>query len=359
MRCSVLAWLLEREPEAAEELLGEWLEQGSGLEAVLALDEAALPKPGRKLLRRVRHQLTSKGMKLEPAAPAPVVAHLPRVVDELSAALVTAPDPFGACAAYLVESHPTGGARLFEIAFAEGRGILNVEVYAAGRSKVRAFLRELTGGRGLAAVEAPGDTVRALLVRAAAAQPAERPLPAGWREWQSHLSDVAPGTPTPGEFAAQALGEPAEPLDLGPALALVREGRVGPWPEREVLERIAKRIQETAESPLIVSGAQRREQADVLIREGAGEAFGGAGGVRVAALFRHSAFVFQCRGDPDAALACVAAAVAFELRPVAENPLAHALLERPLQPLLERLEHEEAAAPSLLVKPGAGPGGIR
>jgi hypothetical protein len=355
----VLAWLLAHEPEAAEELLGEWLEEQSGLEAVLALDEAALPKPGRKLLRRVRHQLTSTGMKLEQAAPAPVVAHLPRVADELSAALVTAPDPLGACAAYLVEGHPTGGARLFEITFAEGVGILNVEVYAAGRSKVRAFLRELTSGRGLAAVEAPADAVRALLVRAAEAQPADRPLPSGWREWQSHLSEVAPGTPTPGEFVGQSLGEPGEPLELDAALALVREGRVGPWPAREVLERIAKRIQESAESPLIVAGSRRREQADVLLREGAAEAFAGAGGTRVAALFRHAAFVLQCRGDTEAARACIAAAVAFEVRPVAENPLALALFERPLSPLLERLEQEEPAAPSLLVKPGAGPGGIR
>jgi hypothetical protein len=355
----VLAWLLEREPDAAEELLGEWLEQERGLEAVLAVEEAALPKAGRKLLRRARHLLASKGVKLEQPAPAPVVAHLPPVADELSAALVTAPDPYGACAAYLVESHPSGGARLFEIAFAEGRGILGVEVYAAGRSKVRAFLRELASSRGLAAVEAPADALRALLARAAAAQPAERPLPAGWLEWQSHLCEVPPDTPTPGEFASQALGEPGEPLDLEAALSMVREGRVGPWPDRDVLESIAKRIQEAVESPLIVSGPRRREQAEALIQEGAREAFGGAGGERVAALFRHAAFVFQCRGDADAARACLAAAAAFGKRPVAENPLAAALFERPLRPLLERLEREEGEAPSLLVKPGAGPGGIR
>jgi hypothetical protein len=358
----VLSWLLANEPDAAEELLGEWFEPPAGLEAVLAVDEASLPKAGRKLLRRVRHQLASKGVKLEQPAPAPTVARLPRVADELSGAAVTAPDPLGACLAYLVESHPSGGARLFEIAFAEGRGILNVEVYAAGRSKVRAFLRDVTGRRSLTAVEVPSDALRALLVRAAAAQPEDRPLPAGWREWQGHLGEVAPGTPTPGEFAGQALGEPVEPLDLAPALALVAEGRVGPWPDREVLERIAKRLQETAESTLIVRGPQRREQADVVIGEGAEEAFAGAGAVRMAALFRHAAFVFQCRGDEGAARASLAAAVAFTGRPVAENPLARALFERPLLPLLERLEHrehEEASKSSLLVKPGAGPGGIR
>jgi hypothetical protein len=351
----VLAWLLASEPEAADELIDSWLEWERGPEVVLAIEEAPLPKPGRKVLRRARHQLKSQGVRVEEAPPAPTVAHLPPVADELTAAAVTAPDPLGACLAYLVEGHPSGGARLFEIAFAEGRGILSVEVYSAGRSKVRAFLREVTGRRGLAAVEASPEVVRALVRRAAAAQPEDRPFPAGWREWQGQLGDVSPDAPTPGDLARASLGEPSEPLELEPALALVREGRVGPWPAREVLERIAKRIQETSESTLIVAGPRRREQVDALLREGAEEAFGGAGGARVAALFRHAAFVFQVRDDEAAARACIAAAAAFAGRPPAENPLALALFERPLAPFLERLaqqEREDAEKSSLIVKPG-------
>lgn len=352
----VLGFLLAEDPEAADELLDAWFELEGGAEAVLAVDEAALPKPGRKLLRRALHQLKSQGMKIEPAAPAPTVARLPRVEDELSAAAVSAPDPLGACLAYLVESHPSGGARLFEIAFAEGQGIVNVEVYSAGRSKVRAFLRELTGRRGLAAVEAPPAAVRALVRRAAKAQPADRPFPTGWREWQAQLGEAEEGAPTPGEFVRDALGEPGDPLDLEPALALVREGRVGPWPVRELLEPIAKRLRDASQSTLIVAGAHRREQLEEILREGAAEAFGGAGAARIAALFRHAAFVFQARGEEAPARACIAAGAAFERRPVAENPLAFALFERPLLPFLERLEQEqreEAEKSSLIVPPGA------
>jgi hypothetical protein len=358
----VAAWLLRNEPEAGGELLDAWVEREGGLDVVLAIPEEPLPKAGRKVLRRVRHQLKSRGVRIEEPAPQPTVARLPKVEDSLEAALVTAPDPMGACLAYLVEPHPTGGARLLEIAFAEGRGILSVEVYAAGRSKLRAFLKELTGRRGLAAVEAPKEAVAALLHRVAAAQPEDRPLPPGWRDWSGARREVAPDAKTPGEIARDTLGDPADPVDLEPVLALVREGRLGPWPAREVLERTAKRIQEMADSPLIVAGARRREQFDELLREGAEEAFGGAAGARIAALLRHAAYVFHERGEEEPARACLAGAAAFERRPFAENPIALALFERPLTGFLEQLERregEDAARSSLLVTPDAGAGRIR
>lgn len=361
----VLAFLLREDPEAADELLDEWFALEGGAEAVLAVDASGLPKAGRKVLRRALHQLKSQGMRIEAAPPAPTVARLPQVSDELTAAAVTAPDPMGACIAYLVEANPSGGARLYEVSFAEGEGILSADVYSAGRSKVRAFLREVTASRGLPAVEAPPAAVRALVRRAAEAHPADRPLPSGWGEWRARLDEAPPDTPTPGEFVRDALGEPAEPLDLEPALALVREGRVGPWPARERLEPIAKRLQEVFESPLIVAGPHRREQIESLLREGAEEAFAGAGGARIAALFRHTAFVFQSRGEEALARACLAAAAAFEKRPPAENPLALALFERPFAPYLEHLEQqaaESAEKSSLIVPPGApdaGQGRIR
>jgi hypothetical protein len=363
----VLVSLLGHDVDAAEELLGAWLEEPPGVAALLAVEEAGLPKPARKLVRRAQHFLKSQGVKIEAPAPSPTVAKLPKVEDELRVAAVSAPDPFGFCMAYLVEGHPSGGVRLFEVSFGEGQGIAAVEVYAAGRSKVRAFLRELTGRRGLAAVEAPITAVRALLRRAAAAQPADKPLPAGWLEWHSRLDEVDESTPTPGEFVRDGLGEPGEPLDLEPVLAMVRDGRVGPWPDREALTRTARRIQEMTESKLIVAGARRREQIDALIAEGAQEAWGGPGKARIAALFRHTAFVLLARGDEAGARACLAAAAAFERRPPAENPLARALFERPLTGFLEQLEQkerEDAEQGSLIVKPGdtrpgAGPDGIR
>jgi hypothetical protein len=363
----VLAALLADDVDAAEDLLGAWLEAPAGVAALLAIEEGSLPKPARKLLRRAQHFLKSQGMKVATPAPAPTVAHLPRVEDDLRVAAVSAPDPFGFCMAYLVEGHPSGGARLFEVSFGEGQGIAAVEVYAAGRSKVRAFLKELTNRRGLAAVEAPISSVRALLRRAAAAQPVDKPLPPTWLEWHSRLDEVDEGTPTPGEFVRDGLGDPGEPLDLEPALAMIREGRLGPWPDRDQLTSVAKRIQEMSESPLIVAGARRREQIDALIAEAAALAYAGPGLARIVALFRHTAFVFLARGDEADARASLAAAVAFESRPPSENPLALALFERPLVGFiaqLEQKEREEAEKGSLIVppggqSPGAGPGSIR
>ena len=357
----VASWLFAHEVEDAAELADAWLDLEDGPAALLAIAEAPLPKPGRKLLRRARHQLKSKGVAVPDPAPAPTVARLPRVEDALVAAAVTAPDPFGACLVYLVESHPGGGARLFEIALAEGRGILGVDVYSAGRSKVRAFLREVTAGRRLAAVEVAPEAARALVARTAAAQPADRPLPPGYREWQAQLRDVPAGAQTPGELARAALADAGD-TDLAPALALVAEGRVGPWPVREVLEGVAKRIQEIGESPLVVAGGHRREQVDEAIGAAMEQTFAAEGGARIAALFRHAAYVFWQRDDEPAARAALAAAARFEEGRPAENPLARALFERPLQGLLDRLAEQGDSADegtSLLVKPGAGPGAIR
>ena len=156
----VLVWLLEHEIRAGEELLAAWVDSERGVKTVLAMDEAELAKPARKALRRARHQLRGRGIVVPDAAPAPTVARLPEVDDALSAGAVTALDPGGACLTYLVERNPSGGARLFEIAVAEGRGILDVQVYSAGRSQVRKFLREITGRGRLPAVEPAGGAVR-------------------------------------------------------------------------------------------------------------------------------------------------------------------------------------------------------
>jgi hypothetical protein len=121
-----------------------------------------------------------------------------------------------------------------------------------------------------------------------------------------------------------------------------------------VLERVAKKIQDAAGSPLIVAGSRRREQVDSLIVEGVEECYAGPGGARAAALFDHAAFVLWRRGDEAAARACLAAARAFETLPPARNPVARALIDVPLASFFERLEQQERedAAGSLIVRPG-------
>ena len=140
----VLDWLLRFEPEAGAELADNWAEEPDAASGPLPrLSGDALPKAGRKALSRALHRLRSRGIELAGAPPAAVVAKLPPIEEELEAAFVSAIDPRGTRLAYLVESNPAGGVRLFELVLDEERGILEFEVYATGRSKARQFLRDL------------------------------------------------------------------------------------------------------------------------------------------------------------------------------------------------------------------------
>ena len=182
----VLHWLLENEPEDGAELADEWSEDTErGVAAVLAVGEAGLPKAGRKALRRIRHRLRSRGVEVPKEAPAPTVATLPRVEEDIDEAVLSALDPRGNRAAFLVTSHPSGGARVFELVLDEGQGILDCRVYSAGRSKVRQFLKEFEGQGS--AVRAPSDSVRASIARLARSQSASRPAPRIFSEWWRRL----------------------------------------------------------------------------------------------------------------------------------------------------------------------------
>ena len=145
----LLAWILNEEPEAAAEVIQVWGEVDEGAAILLALPDEGIAKVGRKLLRRARHRLRSRG--IEAAAPARAATATRRVggaSDRWQVAHVSTPDFRGARVGYLVDSHPAGGTRLFEVRFDEARGILDFKIYNAGRSKVRGFLRSLTEGSG-------------------------------------------------------------------------------------------------------------------------------------------------------------------------------------------------------------------
>jgi hypothetical protein len=350
----VLGWVLAHRPEEAGELADAWAEEPAGMEIMLSLDEGALPKAGRKVLRRVLHRLRSRGLEVRQKTPEPKVASLPRIQDALSGGFVSPIDPGGTRLAYLLESNPQGGARLFEIVLDDRSGVVDCQVYSAGRSKVRQFLRELTGRGRFAAVEAPPESVRALIARAAAAQPADRPPPQNFSDWRARLTDTQAETPTPGQLVREALGKDAENVDLEAALELVKQGRVGPWPpSQDALGRLAERLEETMSSRLIVSGATRREQVDTVFREFLEETHTEAGAAVQAHRFREAAYIFWKRGEDEAAKACLAAASAFESTPAAENAVARAMLEVPLAPLLEKIdqEGEKEQESSLLVTP--------
>lgn len=253
---SVLGWVVADDERAGEELLDAFAEQPKGALAIAAVREEALPKPARKALRRALHRLRAQGVVVEaPAAssaarafasgaasgassagtPAIPSAAL-RASDRFRAAHVSAPDFRGTRMAYLVDDHPSGGARLFEIRFDPARGILDFKLYNAGRSKVRGFLKSLVEGTKQRLFEVDHDAVCALVRRASRSQPADRPLPTFFVEWRSRLfGEALDAAATPGAIARREVGraEDAE-KSLVQVSDSIREGRIGPWPPSTV-----------------------------------------------------------------------------------------------------------------------------
>ncbi|HEY5658380.1 MAG TPA: hypothetical protein VIY27_11390 [Myxococcota bacterium] len=351
----VLTWLLQHELEAGAELAATWADEPTrGAEPLQRVDAAALPKPARKALRRALHQLRSQGVPLREESRGQRVATLPALDDAVDAALVTPLDAWGARAVYLATSHPSGGVRLFELVIDEQRGVLEFEVYSAGRSKVRKFLRDFERRERFAAVAAPSASVHALIARAIAQQPAGRPPPRGLSEWRSRISEPPSGTPTPGEIARAALEVPDGeiPQLLERAVALVSGKELGPWPPREEDTRaVAQRIGEIGSGVILVSGVQRREQVRRCLDEALDALYADPFAALTARRWEESAYVFWKGGRETDARACVAAAQVFRAGRPSENPVARAALELVLAPALERVREsaEDQPGESLVV----------
>ncbi|MGE4652009.1 MAG: hypothetical protein AAEJ53_14070 [Myxococcota bacterium] len=356
----VLTWLLCNEPAAGGELALVWAEEGSeGLAPLLGLDPAALPKAARKTLRRLIHNLRSSGVELPAAEPRTVVARLAPVEDGIDEALVTLPDPSGARLLFLASAHPGGGVRLFQAEVDEDLGLRGFEVFEIGRRDARRFLRELSRGKGLPAVSAPPESLRALIARAVAGQSSEHPLPRGFAEWRSQLTETQEDTPTPGEIAERELSCPDEDREelRSRALKQVEAGQLGPWISRlDLLEDTARQLEDAAGGVVVVSGGARRARMAGLLDEALDRLYGDEAGEPAARRFEEAAFVLWKSGEEEDARACLCAARDFREKAPRENEIARAGIQRVLGPFIEKLmgaEGEKAAESdaSLLVKP--------
>jgi len=335
----VVAWLLANEPLAGSELVEAWADAGGDAAALVArIDDAGLPKPARKALRRAHHRLRSRGEAIPEPASRRVVATLPKVVDEIAISLVSGLDPRGTRMAYVVESDPSGGARLFAAAIDEARGVRELEVFSAGRSKIKAFVQDCTRREAYPAIEAPIEAVRALIARAAAAQPADSPAPRAFAEWRAHIAEPADGSPTPGELARVALAADGarDAGDTTRALALLRDQSIGPWPPRdETLSEIVERLGEISEGAVVVSAAARQEQLDRVLDDAVERVFDAGFAACTANRFEETAYLFWRRGAPEDARACLAAADAFRGSKAGFRDLGRAMLEVVLAPALK------------------------
>lgn len=266
---AVLVRVLAADADAGEELLEAWSELPEAVGVIAAVPESEVPKAGRKLLRRALHRLRAKGVAIEtPAAPAPAPPRrLASVSDRWQAAHVSAPDFRGTRMGYLVDDHPAGGARLFEIRFDPARGILDFKLYNAGRSKVRGFLKSLMAGTNQRLFEVEHGALCALVRRASLAQPADRALPTFFVEWRSRLfSEAAAAEPVPGERVRAAL-DPAEDRAASRerVVADLRAGRIGPWPPATAW--VAERMEAAQKRVEGLAGSARSEAIDAFVEE--------------------------------------------------------------------------------------------
>jgi hypothetical protein len=353
----VLAWLLAELPSAGAELADAWSELGGDAAlAVLAVSEDALPKAGRKALRRARHRLRSQGVAVAAPAAQPVVAKLPPVAgDRLDEALVSPLDPTGMRMAYLVTSHPSGGARIFEILLDEQRGIAEFQLYATGRSEVRRFVRQFTRNARFPGVAAEPEAVKALIARAASRQPSERPFPRGFAEWRGKLAPNESAL-APGAQARAALGSELSDAALERVATRIREGAIGPWPPHgDALTSLAARFEELRTSALVVAEHQREEQARAAIAEALPGVFAAAYCGICADRFEEAAHVAWKREQEGEARDLLAAAEAFRTR-AGDHPVARAMLDAVCAPVLARLREaraSEASGAGRLVTPAS------
>ena len=247
---------------------------------------------------------------------------------------------------------------MFAVAINDDRGVGELEVFSAGRSKIKTFIRGCTRNEEYPAVEAPVDAVRALIKRSAAAQPADRPMPRAFAEWRSHIADPPEGASTPGELARTALAadDSGEVGDVGRAVAMLRDQSIGPWPpSNETLSEIAQRLSEVAEGVVVVSAAAKREQLDRALGEAVERVFEAEFAGRTANRFEETAYIFWRREALEDARACLAAAKVFRGSKAEFRELGRAMLEVVLAPTLKSIEQQsektESSDESSLVVP--------
>ncbi|MBW2315002.1 MAG: hypothetical protein JRH10_12485 [Deltaproteobacteria bacterium] len=345
---SVLAWMLAEAPDDAGELAAEWAGEEAGFAALSSIDEASLPKPGRKALRRVRHRLRSQGIVLPEAPAAPKVATLPEVEPDVEGAFVSPLDPGGSRAIVIVQANPSGGARIFELVANDWLGIQSCDVFKASRGKAKRFLREATQVGSGAGVMIEVDAARVMVARAAERQPKDRALPRSFSEWRSQIAAAPEGVSLPGDEAAAAFPE-TDAEDRARLLEMIEQNQIGPWPPlEEPLKETVDRLNEARDAKVVVAGGTQGRFEEIL-EDAAEAAYDEAFSACTAARFEESAYLFWKLSREPEARACLAGARSFREGEARSNPVARALLGRLLAPLMQEKEEEESE--SLLVKP--------
>lgn len=344
---NVLVWLLANEPVAGEELLLAWCDDDRGVERVQSIDVKQLPKSGKKLLRTALHRLRTSGIALAaPGTAKPVVSKLSEVADDISGVYMTPVDPRGSFLLFLVESNPSGGARLFQILLDERRGIVEFEVYNTGRSKTRSFIRKLTdstpaGSAGAEMID--GEIARGMLRRIAGSHPADRPFPRAFSEWRRKLENGA-ADDTPGDAVRRVLGEPSEEIAKGAderVAERVRSAEIGPWPpQTSRLTEVSSRLSTAIDDVVDKQGEARSDALEEALTEATAAVFEGEYAGHTAARFEANAYLaFKAEREAEAR-DYLAAGDRFRAGNLGKDRVARALTETFMASILKRMTEQ-------------------
>jgi len=305
-RARVLAWLLENEVEAGRELAENWLLESEGSELLASLSADELPKAGRKVLRGLLHRARSQGRAVVETTSKPAhVGRLPEMDETISVGFLSPYDPRGGRLVYFVESNPAGGAQVFEALIDEERGVVDFQVYRAGRRQVKSFIRDVTHRGRFSAVETEASDVRALIARAAARQAEGQALPAAFKEWRGRLGLDESGLETPGDRVKAALSTDATEEEMAALCAEVEAGQLGPWPPQPgVLEALVGPIRE--EYCAGEGNSEDDERMRVALGEAIAVGYGGDLSSVNAERLTESAYLYWKNGEEAHARACLA-----------------------------------------------------
>ncbi len=338
----VLKWLFENDPDAGEELAICWSEEDEGLVPLQKIDEAALPKKGRKALRKIHHRMRSAGIEVSQAQRSEGrTGRLPQIADSIDGAFVSPVDPGGGYLVFLFEPHPSSGARLFQLVLDEARGVVGFDVYSLGRSKLRNFLKKLRSASFPGAVEAEPHAVRALIRRIAEIHPSDRVLPRAFSEWRRKLVEDA-GADSPGQQASEALEAATDGEAVGRVVERIEKGDLGPWPAPSGLlssvgEALSKNLEELSE----LSDDEAESSIEGALEIAAIALFEGEHAEHTARRFEENAYALWKWDREEEARDCLAVAATVRKTRDATNPVIRALTRMSYGPAIERLRPSE------------------
>jgi hypothetical protein len=356
---SVLAWLLANEPVDGEELLLAWCDDDLGVQRVQSIDAGQLPKSGKKLLRTALHRLRTSGVGVAaPAAAQPVVSKLSDVADEIAGAYMTPVDPRGSFLLFLVESNPSGGARLFQVLLDERRGIAEFEVYSTGRSKARSFIRKLTDltpGASAGAARIDDEIARAMIRRIAEAHPKDRPFPRAFSEWRRKL-EIGAAEETPGEAVRRVLGASGAETSQGACERVaerIRASEIGPWPpQASRLTEVSAQLGSAIDDVLTKQGKARSDALENALKVATAAVFEAEYAAQTAARLEASAYLALKSERQTDARDYLAAAEQLRAESLGEDPVARALTETFTASILKRVTESDPASEGDETPPG-------